>query len=78
MPTLLRIGPYRFFIYAGDREEPSHVHVERGNDIAKFWLDPVRLQRMGGFNRTEIGKIQKIIKENQNALLRKWDEYFNS
>jgi hypothetical protein len=78
MPTLLRIGPYRIFIYAGDREEPPHVHVERGNDIAKFWLDPVRLQRMGGFRRTEIVKIQKLVEEKQNALLRKLDEYFNS
>jgi len=29
MPTVLQIGPYRFFFYAGDRDEPPHVHVER-------------------------------------------------
>ena len=29
MPTILREGPYRFFFYASDREEPLHVHVER-------------------------------------------------
>lgn len=29
MPTIVRIGPYRFFFYASDREEPMHVHVER-------------------------------------------------
>jgi hypothetical protein len=44
MPTVLRAGPYRFFFYAGDREEPPHVHVERDEKVAKFWLDPVRLQ----------------------------------
>ncbi len=38
MPTILRIGPYRFFFYAGDRDEPQHVHVERDDRIAKFWL----------------------------------------
>jgi hypothetical protein len=43
MPTVLRLGPYRFFFYAGDVDEPSHVHVERDKDKAKFWLDPVRL-----------------------------------
>jgi predicted SnoaL-like aldol condensation-catalyzing enzyme len=43
VPTLLRQGPYRFFIYSGDRDEPPHVHVERENRVAKVWLDPVRL-----------------------------------
>jgi len=77
MPTILRIGAYRFFFYAGDREEPSHVHVEHENKIAKFWLDPVRLQRSGGFNRHEINYIRKIVEENRDFLMRKWDEYFN-
>ena len=48
MPTVLREGPYRFFFYASDREEPPHVHVERDRQTAKFWLQPVRLQRSGG------------------------------
>ncbi len=38
MPTVLRVGPYRFFFYASDRAEPMHVHVEGGNGSAKFWL----------------------------------------
>jgi hypothetical protein len=50
MPTVLRNGPDRFFFYSGDRDEPPHIHVERDNDIAKFWLDPVRLQNSGGFS----------------------------
>ena len=61
MPTVIRSGPYRLFFYAGDREEPPHVHVERDDKIAKFWLEPVRLQYSGGFNRMEISKIQKTI-----------------
>jgi hypothetical protein len=38
MPTVMRIGPYRFFFYAGDREEPVHIHVKRDTSLAKFWL----------------------------------------
>ena len=38
MPTILRVGPYRFFFYAGDRNEMPHMHVERERFIAKFWL----------------------------------------
>jgi Domain of unknown function (DUF4160) len=47
MPTVLRIESYRFFFYAGDRDEPPHVHVESDDKIAKFWLDPIRLQSVG-------------------------------
>ncbi len=77
MPTVLRIGPYRFFFYAGDRNEPPHVHVERDSNKAKFWLGPVRMQNSGGFSRTEINHIQKLVEGNQGDLLRNWNEYFN-
>jgi Domain of unknown function (DUF4160) len=61
MPTALRTGPYRFFFYAGDRDEPAHVHVERDNNRAKFWLDPVRLEKRTGFRRTELRRIQRLV-----------------
>jgi hypothetical protein len=77
MPTVLRIGPYRFFFYAGDRDEPPHIHVERDDNTAKFWLIPVRLQNSGGFTRTEISRIQRSVEENREDLLRSWNEYFN-
>jgi hypothetical protein len=77
MPTVLRDGPYRLFFYAGDRDEPPHVHVERDKNIAKFWLDPVRLQNSGGFSRTELNRIQKLVDGNREDLLRRWNEYFN-
>jgi len=78
MPTVLRVGPYRFFFYAGDFDEPPHIHIECENKIAKFWLDPIRLDRSGGFSRKEIGRIQKIILEHQNKLMEEWNEYFGS
>ena len=58
MPTALRSGPYRFFFYAGDRNEPPHVHVERDAGKAKFWLEPVFLQSSSGFPRAELNAIQ--------------------
>ena len=57
MPTVHREGPYRFFFCAGDRDEPPHVHVERDDCEAKFWLDPIRLERSGGFSLKELGRI---------------------
>ena len=76
MPTVLRIGPYRFFFYAGDRDEPEHVHVERDDRVAKFWLDPVRLQRSGGFDSSELNRIQRLVEDKREDLIRSWNEYF--
>jgi hypothetical protein len=78
MPTVLRVGPYRFFFYSGDSPEPPHVHVERDRYIAKFWLAPVRLQNSGGFRRHELNRIQRIIDDHREELLRSWYEYFSS
>ncbi|MBI5187640.1 MAG: DUF4160 domain-containing protein [Nitrospirae bacterium] len=78
MPTVLKVGPYRFFFYAGDGDEPAHIHVERDENITKFWLDPVRLQSSGGFSRLEITKIHKIINEHHSKLLEAWHEYFGN
>ena len=77
MPTVLRSGPYRLFFYAGDRGEPPHVHVERDDCEAKFWLDPVRMVRSQGFAAKEINRIVKLIVENQRMLLDGWNEFFN-
>ena len=76
--SLFLLGPYRFFFYAGDRQEPAHIHIERDENVAKFWLDPVRLQSSGGFSRPEIHKIQKLVAQNAELLLRGWNEYFDS
>ena len=76
MPTVLRSGPYRLFFYSADGNEPPHVHVERDENIAKFWLRPVRLQDSGGFGRVEIRRVRAIIEGNVDALLRSWNEFF--
>ena len=77
MPTVLRSGPYRFFFYAGDRDEPPHVHVERDHAEAKFWLDPIRLQRSHGYPANEINKIENLVSDNQQHLMVSWNEFFN-
>lgn len=77
MPTVLRAGPYRFFFYSSDAEEPPHVHVERDENSAKFWLGPVRLQSSGGFKPVEVRRIQRLVEQHREALLRSWDAYFN-
>jgi hypothetical protein len=77
MPTVLRFGPYRFFFYAGDRDEPQHVHVQRDNNVAKFWISPVKLETDAGFSSSEIRRIGNITEDNREMLVRSWNEYFN-
>ena len=64
------------FYYSADRDEPPHVHVEREEAKAKFWLEPVRLEKSRGFVRAEIGRIERLVAENAASLLRSWHEYF--
>ena len=76
MPTVLTIGSYRFFFYSGDQDEPVHIHVERDNYLAKFWLQPVRLQNSGGFKRQELNRIQRLVEENERHFIEAWHEHF--
>ena len=77
MPTVLKEGSYRFFFYSGDRQEPPHVHVTDGDRIAKFWLDPVRMQGSGGLRRSELNKIQRIVERNRGFFQEAWNDYFD-
>jgi hypothetical protein len=36
MPTVLRVSGCRFFFYSLEGSEPSHIHVEHGDNVAKF------------------------------------------
>jgi hypothetical protein len=76
MPTVLRVGPFRFFFYAGDGGEPPHVHIERDDGEAKFWLDPVRLERSRGFSRKDLNRVNKLVEEHREQLLEAWNEFF--
>ncbi|MGL4563708.1 MAG: DUF4160 domain-containing protein [Halioglobus sp.] len=76
MPTILRAGPFRFFFYSGDGNEPPHVHVERDESTAKIWLQPVRLCSSDGFRRSEISVILRTTRHNRDAMLEAWNDYF--
>jgi len=76
MPTVLRIRSYRFFFVSLDRSEPPHIHVRRENMVAKFWLEPVALERAGGFSRVELNAISTLVEEHRRQFIRSWYEFF--
>lgn len=75
MPTVLRKGGYRFHFYSGEGNEPSHIHVAKGDSEAKFWLEPVCLATNDGMAAHELQKILKIVKQYQKYLIEKYGEY---
>ena len=78
MPTVLRPGPYRIYFHSHEPGEPPHVHVDRDRQSAKFWLNPVALVRNLGFPAPELGKIERILRENESRLLEAWNEHFGT
>ncbi len=78
MPTVLRSGPYRFYFYSHEPNEPPHVHVDRDDDSAKFWLEPISLARNLGFRGHELRTIEGLIRHNQQELLEAWNGWFGN
>jgi hypothetical protein len=77
MPTVLRIKGYRFFFFSNEGDEPIHIHIEKAENYAKFWLDPVSIAVDFGFNSKQLREINLLIEENLDLIKEKWDEYFN-
>ncbi len=78
MPTVLRSGPYRVYFFSHEPDEPPHVHVDRDDQSAKFWLCPIRLALNLGFSPVELRRIQQLLKENEMILLEKWNAHFGA
>ena len=75
MPTVLRVGPYRFHFYSREENEPPHIHVARDDFEAKFWLRPVALAVNYGFARSELQKVTGLVEENCQQLLSAYIEW---
>ncbi len=78
MPTILRLDGYRFFFWSGEGNEPPHVHVENGDRLAKYWLEPVELASSKRFRSHELGPLREIVLANRDAFLKAWHEHFDA
>lgn len=78
MPTVLWIGPYRFFFYSNEGREPPHIHVERDENVAKYWLDLAELASNHGFRSRELTQVRALVIENRATFLEAWHGHFVS
>jgi hypothetical protein len=72
VPTILRIGPYRFFFYSHETSEPRHVHVDRDECSAKFWLCGVAVANNLGLAKKELNALHEIVSKHQQHFLDQW------
>lgn len=78
MPTILRVEGFRYFFFSNERQEPPHIHVERGDGYAKLWLGPVRLAAADGLTRAELRRARELADEHVQSFLRRWHEHFGT
>ncbi|MEO8392698.1 MAG: DUF4160 domain-containing protein [Chloroflexota bacterium] len=76
MPTVLRIGAFRFFFYSNENAEPEHIHVQSGAGETKYWLNPAKLAWNRGFNERQLKQIERYIDDNLETLKESWLEFF--
>ena len=78
MPTVFRnLKGYRFFFFSLDRGEPIHIHVEKENKHAKFWIEPLILAKSRKFRSHELTEIRNLIEDNILEIRSKWNDHFS-
>ncbi len=78
MPTVLILGPHRFYFYSREDNEPPHVHVETAENAAKFWLSPVELAWAVGYNSKELRQLRETVEVRAPFFLEKWYEHLHN
>lgn len=76
MPAVKGIpGPYKFYFYSFDCNEPTHVHVKRERKLCKYWLDPVQLSMNDGFSAVELNRIRGLVLRHFDRIEEAWYEH---
>ena len=75
MSTVRRVDGQRFFFYSNEGNEPPHIHVQKAEKYAKFWLVPVRVAESIDFTNRELRYVHSIITEHLDQLREAWEEY---
>jgi len=75
MPTVLRIGGFRFHFYTDEGNEPPHIHVRTPDGDCKFWLEPsIMLASNRGVRPYDLRKIEGLIFDNEQILKKAYDD----
>ena len=76
MPEVFRVEGYVFFFFSNEGQEPMHVHVRRGGGFAKFWMEPLSLDRARGLKTQELVRAEELAAGHAGEIKEKWLEVF--
>ena len=65
-----------FSFKASKNSEPQHIHVEHGDRVAKFWLNPVNLAESHGFRSSEVRSMRALVIEHRLTFMEAWNAHF--
>lgn len=76
VPTVFYRNGFRFYFWSEEGKEPAHIHVNKGNGTAKYWLVPeIECEFSYGFKLSEERYIRATIKKEYKTLISAWNEY---
>lgn len=75
MPTVLRIGRFRFHFYSDERGEPAHIHVATADGECKFWLQPIALAGCRDLRAETVRQIERLVYEHIDVLRAAYHDY---
>ncbi|HPS58006.1 MAG TPA: DUF4160 domain-containing protein [Spirochaetota bacterium] len=79
MPTILYLYGWRFFFYSNERNEPVHIHCQKGEKDVKFWIIEKKFDIVEdySYNLSDSDKrvVRKIIFENFDYIVDEWKKF---
>jgi len=77
MPEIFRFFGYSFFFYSREHE-PIHVHVEGNDGYAIYDLvgEVFVLREKQSIKSNDQKKIEAVIAENKDIIIKRWKEHF--
>ncbi|MGN6802979.1 MAG: DUF4160 domain-containing protein [Ginsengibacter sp.] len=75
MPTLFIFFGLRFYFYS-EEHLPIHIHVQNADSKAKFNVEPeIELVYNKGLKKKDLKLAERIINENRQIIIARWNEY---
>lgn len=80
MPKIFIKDGFKFFFYSneGNPREPQHVHIKKGENNAKYWIQPsISLAENYGFSSKELSWIETEVYTNIKLIEDTWNDFFD-
>ena len=77
MPVWLRYKGWVFTVPIGDSTLRPHVHIQKGRQELKVWLDDQTIARNIRVKSKDARELVKATRLNQTYLMERWNDQFS-